>query len=117
MLDSPWLTPKDVARLTGSSTRSVQRWCDEARPHVRAIRIRSSWRIHASCLGVATSSLPQKSTFRIGEVADWLRISRHTIYRLIATGELQTITAHGLRRIRRTDVLALIERAADTEAA
>ena len=38
--------------------------------------------------------------FTIPESADSLRISRSTLYRLIAPGDIETITVRGIQRIR-----------------
>ena len=38
--------------------------------------------------------------FTIPESADSLRISRSTLYRLIASGDIETITVRGIQRIR-----------------
>jgi len=38
--------------------------------------------------------------FTIPESADSLRISRSTLYRLIASGDIETITVRGVQRIR-----------------
>jgi len=115
MNDSPWLKPSEVAQITDSSVRTVQQWCDEGR--IRAIRVRRVWRIHSNAVGIAGSSLPARSTFRICEVATWLRVSPRTVRRLIADGELQTTTVRGQRRIARGVVLTYIEKASDLEAA
>jgi len=38
--------------------------------------------------------------FTIPESADSLRISRSTLYRLIAAGDIETVTVRGIQRIR-----------------
>jgi len=38
--------------------------------------------------------------FTIPEAANSLRISRSTIYRLIASGDIETLTVRGIQRIR-----------------
>ena len=42
----------------------------------------------------------QNLLFTIPESAATLRISRSTIYRLISSGDIETITVRGLQRIR-----------------
>ena len=42
----------------------------------------------------------QNLLFTIPEAAVSLRISRSTLYRLIASGDIETITVRGLQRIR-----------------
>lgn len=42
----------------------------------------------------------QSLLFTIPESADSLRVSRSTLYRLIASGDIETITVRGLQRIR-----------------
>jgi len=42
----------------------------------------------------------QNLLFTIPESAVTLRISRSTIYRLIASGDIETITVRGIQRIR-----------------
>lgn len=114
MFESPWLRPADVAGALDVSLRTVQQWCDEGR--VQAIRIRGVWRIHAQCLGVPAAHLPHRPTYRINEVAGWLRVSRQTVWRLIAASELCTCDVRGCTRIPRESLLAFVARAADVSA-
>lgn len=46
----------------------------------------------------------------ITDAAEALRVSRATVYRLVAEGELPRIRVRGHSRIARADVIALIER-------
>ncbi len=106
---SPWLTPADVAKAAGTSDRRVQQWCEEGQ--VRAIRIRSLWRISGESVGMDAPFLPARGSFRVAEVARWLRISRKTVYRLITAQDLETIEVRNQQRIPRAAVELFIERA------
>lgn len=106
-MDSTWLTPAEAAHVAGESVRTIQRWCDEGRPGWRAIRIGRQWRVDRTCLGLQAALLPARRTWRAGELATWLRVSRWTIQRLIVRGDLRTIDVRGHARIPRTEILTL----------
>jgi excisionase family DNA binding protein len=48
--------------------------------------------------------------FTIPEAADSLRLSRSTIYRLIASGDIETLTVRGIQRIRPMALQRFVER-------
>jgi len=112
---SPYLTTEEVAEITSRSTRTVQQWCEEGR--VRAIRVRSKWRIYCDAFGIAAPPMPRRPSWRVNEVADWLRISRQSVWRLIQDGELAVVRRWSRLCIERDSLLAYIQRAMDTEAA
>lgn len=51
--------------------------------------------------------LPQKPYYRVDEVARYFGVSRHTIYRLIAEGELPATRVRRSLRIRAADLKEL----------
>jgi excisionase family DNA binding protein len=57
-------------------------------------------------------SLMQKQNllFTISEAATTLAVSRSTIYRLISSGDIETITVRGLQRIRPITLQRFVER-------
>jgi excisionase family DNA binding protein len=52
----------------------------------------------------------QNLLFTIPESAAALRISRSTIYRLISSGDIETITVRGLQRIRPIALQRFVEK-------
>ncbi len=50
--------------------------------------------------------LPDKDLLRTDEVADYLRVSRDTIYRFFNAGTLPFIKIGGQTRVRRIDLIA-----------
>jgi len=48
--------------------------------------------------------------FTIPEAANSLRISRSTIYRLIASGDIETLTVRGLQRVRPMALQRFVEK-------
>lgn len=52
----------------------------------------------------------QNLLFTIPEAADSLRISRSTIYRLIASGDIETLTVRGIQRIRPMALQRFVEK-------
>ena len=52
----------------------------------------------------------QNFLFTIPESAASLRISRSTLYRLIASGDIETITVRGLQRIRPIALQRFVEK-------
>ena len=52
----------------------------------------------------------QNLLFTIPESAAALRISRSTLYRLIASGDIETITVRGLQRIRPIALQRFVEK-------
>lgn len=49
---------------------------------------------------------------KIPEVAAYLRVTRQTVYNLIASGDLHTVKVGTLQRIRATDLEAYLQRTA-----
>jgi len=48
--------------------------------------------------------------FTIPEAANSLRISRSTIYRLIASGDIETLTVRGIQRVRPMALQRFVEK-------
>jgi len=52
----------------------------------------------------------------IPQVAERLKVSRNTVYRLIAAGELPAVTVSSLQRVSEADLQAYVERNTRTAA-
>lgn len=55
--------------------------------------------------------MPSDPLMRISEVAQYIRSSDKTVRRLIAAGQLRSVKVRGLRLIRQSDLLALLQTA------
>lgn len=53
--------------------------------------------------------------YKISEVANWMRCSRASIYRLLNSGDLRSIKVGGSRLITHTQIQDYIERRKDAE--
>ena len=58
------------------------------------------------------TTIDSSDVLTVGEVAAWLKVSRRTVNRLIATGELKSMKIGGSRRVLRTDLMAYAAEAA-----
>lgn len=114
MLNSPWLTPDEVADIADVTPRSVQKWC--AGNHVRSVRVGHQWRINAEDFGLAIPLVPRQRMMSVAEVATWFRVSYKTVARLAQLGLLQTRQIRGNQRITREDLQEFIASASEREA-
>lgn len=55
--------------------------------------------------------IPSDPLMRISEVAQYIRSSDKTVRRLITAGQLRSVKVRGLRLIRQSDLLALLQTA------
>lgn len=53
--------------------------------------------------------MDEKLLYRIGEVAEYLSLSRSKAYELVRAGHLPSVRIDGIRRVRGADVIAYVE--------
>lgn len=107
------LTVEQMASVLHVSVRKARMLCEEGR--VTCVRIGKLYRITRASLedylaGERKKADDQAELMRPEEAASCLKISRSTMHRMIVSGEIPATRVANRYRIRREDVLVLLEK-------